>query len=133
MKLYLSGPMNRYPCFNFPAFFAAAEMLKGRGHEAINPAAHDLETYPDLPRWPGYATGDQSLCPSFDLKRELLWDLEQIANAAEGVVLLPGWQEKRCAKLEVMLAERLGLPVYLLETMERVRVRFDAVWRIAYE
>lgn len=92
MKLYLAGPMTGLPDFNYPMFHRYAALLRGRGYEVFNPAeAHGGQQ--DLPLWQYYAE-----------------DLPQVA-AADGVAVLPGWQESTGAKIEVLVAQKLGKPV----------------------
>ena len=40
--IYIAGPMRGYPEFNFPAFYAAEERLRARGHAVFNPARRDV-------------------------------------------------------------------------------------------
>lgn len=88
--MYLSGPMTGHPDWNYPAFHAAARMLRAWGHAVINPA----ESY----------NGDQSL--SFDTYMRL--DLKQILEACDTIVVLPGWEKSPGAVLEVAVAAALG-------------------------
>jgi nucleoside 2-deoxyribosyltransferase len=107
MKLYIAGPMRGLPEFNFPAFHEAAAFLRAAGCEVVNPAEHDLEMYPDLPSWPGYADGNIAICPQFDAAATLAWDLQQVAEC-DAVAVLPGWQNSSGANLEVSLARLLN-------------------------
>lgn len=108
MKLYIAGPMRGIPEFNFPAFFAAEETLRGWGYEIINPARRDVDNgfkYQGL-------TGDEDLTAlGFNLRSALGWDLAQIAGECDGVVTLDGWHRSRGAKAEVSTAVALDLPV----------------------
>ena len=56
-RIYLSGPMSGWPDLNFPAFHAAAALLRGQGFEVVNPA----EINPD-------ATLDWHACMRADIK-----------------------------------------------------------------
>jgi hypothetical protein len=113
MKLYLAGPMTGIPGFNFPTFDAYAEHLRFRGHEVVSPAEMDGPesravimasvhgNHADLP--PGETWG-------FYLARDvkLLTD-----DGIEGIVVLPGWETSKGARLETFLAKAiLCLPVY---------------------
>lgn len=89
---YLAGPMTGLPEFNFPAFHAATSDLRMRGYAVFNPA----ETA-------GEETG-------LDLDKYIRVDLALI-QAADVVVVLPGWQSSRGAKAEVIVATLLGMPV----------------------
>ncbi len=95
MRVYISGPMTGYPDWNKPAFAAAADQLRDRGYEPMNPAEVKLG--------PG-ATWEQYMRE--DLK--LLMDCEAVA-------LLPGWEQSRGATLEASIARRLGMAVRPLE------------------
>ena len=102
MTLYLAGPMTGYPDWNFPAFHAAAERLRDKGHAVLNPAEN---------------FGGDPTRPRADYMR---LDLAHLL-AAEGVAVLPGWERSRGASLEVAVARELGLPVVDAETLEPVR------------
>jgi len=94
MSLYLAGPMTGYPEFNYPAFTEAAGALRAGGETVVSP--HELH--------------DNDFSRPFDwyLRR----DLKALCDC-DAVALLPGWEDSRGAKLEVAVAEGLGLRTYL--------------------
>lgn len=94
-RIYIAGPMTGLPEFNFPAFNAAAALLRGLGFEVENPAENPT---PECGSWLAYMR--MAVC--------------QVANV-DAVVLLPGWERSRGASVEFHLAEGLGLPVMTLE------------------
>ena len=108
MKIYIAGPMTGRPDWNYPAFFAADEWLGNIGIEAINPAKTDGDTldsalfYANNNLYPPFKTWD------YYLRKALV----QIADA-DGVLLLPGWQDSKGARLEVHVAKELGMPLYI--------------------
>ena len=91
MKVYIAGPMTGYEDFNYPAFHAAAAELRAQGYEVLNPAEH-FEGRQDLP----YQTYMRGAITAL---------LE-----AEAIYTLPGWTSSKGAKMEMLIAERLGLP-----------------------
>lgn len=93
--LYVSGPMSNMPGHNFPAFDAAALLLRRAGHVVINPADRGI-VY-------GWAWEDY-------LRRDLAEMLE-----CDGVAVLPGWADSRGASLEVHVARALSMPVKAVE------------------
>lgn len=98
MKLYISGPMTGLPNFNFPAFNAAAAVVRSMGHEAVNPV--DINPDSNTP-W--------EVCLRADIKA--LCD-------CDGIVLIHGWEHSKGAHLELQVAHRLGLKVLLFEHMQ---------------
>lgn len=100
-RVYLSGPMTGLPDLNFPAFGAAAELLRDAGFQVTNPA----EINPDqqLP-W--------EQCMRADIKA--LCDCDTLA-------LLPGWERSRGAQLELQVAHRLGLEITTVERLLAVQ------------
>ena len=108
MTIYLAGPMRGYPLFNFPAFFAAAEVLQGKGHEVHNPAAHDMANGFD----PSKPLDDAYNEATFSLAEAFKWDFARI-NESDAIVLLPGWEKSKGAQAEVVLAMALGLEIWL--------------------
>lgn len=83
--------MSGYPEFNYPAFVTAAQVLTDRGYAVLNPTTCGV---PDGSPWETY------------MRATLTMMLR-----ADGVAVLPDWQESRGAKAEVDLAHVLGMPV----------------------
>lgn len=117
MKIYVAGPMRGIPEFNFPAFNAAATMLRAAGHIVFNPAEKDNERHgTDISK--GNATGDESVAATqhgFDLRVALGDDLRWICAEAEAIALLPGWEKSKGALAEYATANALGLEIIVLE------------------
>lgn len=89
MRLYIAGPMSGLPEFNYPAFHAAEAQLKAAGYETLNPATN---AKPDPETWEGYMRAA----------------IAQVVQA-DGIAYLPGAYQSRGAKLELRLAEELGM------------------------
>lgn len=109
MKVYLAGPMRGYPGFNYPAFMAAARELEAAGLEVFNPAQNDIDKGHDLSGCTGH---EDFMELGFDLGDALADDLDFICREADGVVLLPGWEESSGARAEVATALCLRLMVW---------------------
>ena len=88
--LYLSGPMTGLPDLNFPAFHEMAARLRAVGHAVVNPAEID------------HPAKDWNEC----LRRDIV-----ALVACHSVATLPGWEHSKGARLEVLIAERLGMAV----------------------
>lgn len=116
MKLYLAGPMRGIPEFNFPAFHDYAARLRAEGHEVFNPAERDIEkTGVDISK--GNLTGDNDIAEKqhgFSLREALKDDLEFICLHADGIALMPGWENSKGANAERATAIALGLQVMVL-------------------
>ncbi len=99
--LYVSGPMTGFPDFNRPAFNEARDYLQAKGFSVIIPG--DDETY--------------------SISERLVWKVEEKQlNAymfrdflhiltANAVAVLPGWTESTGSRAEVLVAQRIGIPV----------------------
>ena len=90
-RIYIAGPMSGLPDFNYPAFHAAAAVLRAQGHHVENPAENPQ---PVCGTWQGY----------------MRMSLRQIA-ACDCLYMLPGWRGSRGARIEQGLALDLGLEV----------------------
>jgi len=95
MRIYLSGPMTGLPQKNYPAFDAAAAMLRLAGHEVYNPAEwearHNKGIYNHKIAFADYCVF--------------------ICREAEAVVVLPGWENSEGATAEVAAARAVGKPI----------------------
>lgn len=111
MRVYLAGPMTGIPHFNYPAFNAAAAILRADGHEVFNPAEHDVLTYgKDISNPKGCAV-QAATEHGFDRRAALKADLAWICDNADAIALLPGWERSTGANAEMALAKALGLKI----------------------
>ena len=92
-KVYISGPMTGLPEHNTPAFRGAAEKLRSLEYSVCNPAETD-----DIL---GPLTHEQYL--RFDFERVL---------EADFLIALPGWENSLGATSEILVAIRVGTPVW---------------------
>jgi nucleoside 2-deoxyribosyltransferase len=109
MKIYLAGPMRGYRDLNFPAFDAAAALLRARGHEVFSPAERDRRVHGE-----DFGKGVQPYLdpPGFVLREALRDDLAWLCESAEAVVVLNGWNKSAGATSEYFVARAIGIPVY---------------------
>lgn len=133
MKVYVAGPMTGIPQFNFPAFEAVATDLRARGFEVVSPA--ELDDPESRAAALASEDGDPAAYNSVtgetwgDL---LARDVKLIADGGiEAIVVLPGWESSRGARLETFVANVLcGLPVYRygLELLPVTAGRLSIAW-----
>ena len=92
MILYVAGPMTGLLEFNYPAFNAAADDLRAKGHAVLNPA--DIETVRPQ-AWDWY------------MRRAIAMVVQ-----AEGLAMLPGWENSKGARLEHTIGVALKLDIH---------------------
>src|SRR5687768_15328640 len=94
-KTYIAGPMSIVgpPTWNHPVFHEMARMLRAQGLEVVNPA--ELDTQEEI---------DAGLPWDYFLRR----DLQIIAREVNRIVLLPGYEESRGARLELHVGRALN-------------------------
>ena len=99
-RIYVAGPMTGLPDLNFPAFEAAAAILRAEGWHVENPSDHGVVWGLD---WQDY----------------LRYDLGRLATCA-AIYLLPGWSRSKGAMLEVNIARQLEMTILLAPGAEAV-------------
>lgn len=112
-KYYLAGPMSGIPKFNFPAFFAAATHLREFGWDIISPAEMDDEADKGI----ALKSVDGSIADHTAMSGKtwgdfLSRDVKIVADQVVGLVLLPGWEKSRGARLEVFVGLLCGREFY---------------------
>ena len=119
---YLCGPMTGIPRFNFPAFAAAAATLRAAGWHITSP--HENDT-PEI-QAASWASPDGKLVDGRIAGETwgdiLARDVKLIADHVGGLILLPGWQRSRGARLEVFVALLCQYEFYCYEENAAVRV-----------
>lgn len=128
--VYVSGGMTNLPDFNFPMFDSCAAALRAEGFTVYSPAENDRRVWAKLGvedehDVPGFATGNVGVYSEWvgDTKDLFRWDFGTINYHCDGIVMLPGWERSTGARWERVVAEALGLTVYLaidLSTSERL-------------
>lgn len=124
-SVYIAGPMTGIPMWNFPAFFDAENQLLELGYTVRNPAHNDGRNVEEAMASAG--TPDKPNYPwSYYMKR----DLPHVMNS-DMVCLLPGWQNSKGARLEVHVAQALGLPLMILRD-EKLVPRVEVIGLSGY-
>jgi hypothetical protein len=110
-KVYVAGPMQGYPDFNFPAFAFATNVLRSEGHFVFSPAERDLERDAQAVV---SATGDLKEAESkgFSLREALYDDTKFICKEATAIYMLRGWENSKGAQAEWALARALSLKIW---------------------
>jgi hypothetical protein len=94
VKLYLSGQMTGLPEFNFPKFNYVANKIRSNHTYTIMNPAEEFEGRINLPR-------------NIYMRK----DIETLLTV-DGIVMLDGWQHSKGARLELAIANELGLEIY---------------------
>ena len=106
MKIYLAGPMRGIPEFNFPLFHKATKRLRDHGYDVFSPAEKGEEVL---------VTDNPGIQENIAFRRKVFaLDMAYIAEHADTVALLPGWEKSSGARAERALAEAIGLNVMVL-------------------
>lgn len=106
IKLYVAGPMQGRPGFNFAAFDEAAAAIRAMGFEVISPAEMDQKRNPEAYE---RARKCPHGIPSAENTGGLTWaqilggDIVVVADEVQGLALLPGWEGSSGARLEVFV------------------------------
>ncbi len=116
-RVYIAGPMSGHAHFNVPAFLDAQKKLKAKGLEPVLPVDLDIpEERKQL------MASKDGLDPAPRSWAELLSeDLKLIGDTGiEGIVVLPGWQYSKGAKLETYFGRLLGLEIVHYPSLKKV-------------
>ena len=112
MRVYLAGPMSGIPQFNFPEFYRVTKILRERHRlEVFSPAELDAQHGVDKQ---ALASPDGDASKLTQTWGDLLArDVKMIADEGiQGIVLLPGWQRSRGARLEASVGLLCGTNFY---------------------
>ena len=111
-KIYIAGPMSGYESFNFPAFYAAEELLADEGWDVYNPADKEEEDEFSLE---AALAGDtkKAISEGFDFREAYLWDISCVIDC-DAIYMLKGWEQSPGARGEhaVAVAMQKHYPEY---------------------
>jgi hypothetical protein len=123
-SVYVAGPMQGIPEFNFLRFNAVAWALRLDSHKVFNPAERDIERHGGVNIAKGNMDGSLDKAKAshgFSLRSALADDTNFICLEADWVVLLPGWEKSNGAQAEHRLAVALqseGMQIRYLSAEE---------------
>lgn len=115
MRIFIAGPMRGLPEYNFPEFYRAEEVVRRYGHDAVNPARLDEEDGFD----PHCDYRDEEMAEL--VKSFVARNITQLVGC-DAIALLPGWEDSEGAKLEVAVAQYLGLDILRVNSGARALV-----------
>lgn len=120
-RVYTAGPMSGHAKFNVPAFLAAQKDLIEQGFDAVLPVDLDI---PAERRQLLKSKDGLDAHPSRSWAELLSEDLKLIGDThVEGIVVLPGWQYSKGAKLETYFGRLLGLEIAHYPSLKKVARR----------
>lgn len=114
MRWYIAGPMTGIKDLNFPLFNRAAAELRARGFEVANPAEIN-----------GGAAEQVAVAAMTKEEQEEHWracmrnDIPELLKC-QGIALLPGFEKSRGARLELHIAQQLGMKEMFMFAFDQV-------------
>lgn len=102
-RAYLAGPMRGYHRYNFPLFHDAAHRLRGKGWDIVSPAELDEDL--------GFNCDLSLEENNFDLREAMHRDISALLGC-DSIILLPSWRNSEGARLELAIAQALGMSVF---------------------
>ena len=101
--VYIAGPMQGYPRYNFDAFYDAEKKLKDAGYGVVNPARVDEDR--------GFDPDEDKPLTEFFLWMARRRDINLINDHATHIYMLPGWEKSKGATAEYYFAKWVGAKV----------------------
>jgi hypothetical protein len=102
---YLAGPMSGHKQFNVPYFYEVAAKLRQKNVRVLNPADLDSDTV----RSTCLRSLDGDIAKLTETWGDMLArDVKLVADEVAGIILLPGWEGSRGARLEAFVALLCG-------------------------
>lgn len=122
---YLAGPMTGVPHFNFPAFDEAASKLRNLGMDIISPAELDMPAIREnaMRSQDGLKIHGESAGTKWG---EFLGrDIRILTDKCGGLILLPGWQKSKGARVEVFVAMQHQYPIFEYEHLHAQPISYS--------
>lgn len=119
MRAYLAGPMTGKPDLNIPLFNRVAAHLRGQGFDIQNPAEINAEADAKFQALHPFAQECLSRMHWRDCMRR---DIAALMTC-DAIILLPGWEHSKGARLEESIAANFDMQRHLAASL--LPVGFD--------
>lgn len=119
LTAYLCGPITDLPNLNLGGFLTARKEVELKGYRTIMP--HDLFSGIDTSKY---------------LHKDYMKKCFYALITTDILVLLPGWQNSKGAKQEIVLAEMLHIPIikiYNLNELKSFSKKRNPIWTKAIQ
>jgi Domain of unknown function (DUF4406) len=111
-KFYIAGPMGGIPFWNYPLFKKVTAEYRAKGYEIFSPAEHDTKLHGKEIAPASGSIEEAAQEHGFSRRMVLGDDLAWIAKEADGIVMLPGWENSGGAMAEWMLAKTIPIEIH---------------------
>ena len=101
-KIYIAGPMTGYENYNYPKFFKIESILKEKGWIVINPA-----------RITDDFGGQNVFLSDLNAQKTILFEQQTQLMNCNAILLLDGWQKSVGSKIELQIALKHNLDIYI--------------------
>lgn len=124
---YISGPISGLQNGNFENFQKAQKQLEKEGYIVMNPHEIGKELYD---KW-SKINRPENKVEGQNYDNELWKDFMRLdirhLTLADSMFVLDNWENSRGCRMEILVAQKLGIPVYNFSDYSEFQVHFDIV------
>lgn len=117
---YISGPISGLENGNFQAFKNAEDKLQSEGYVVVNPHEIGKEIYN---KWSKIDVKSKE--QEEEMWREFMKEDIKYLVICHCVFLLDNWESSRGSTLELLICQKLGIPIYYMKNYEPFDVTFQ--------
>jgi len=118
---YISGPISGLQNGNFDKFDLAQKELEKQGYIVVNPHEINKELYQ---KWAS-KLDDISQSTQDEIWRDFMKSDIRHLTLCSCVFVLDGWEDSRGSRIEIFLAQKLGMKVYYCKDFSEFTIDFQ--------
>lgn len=122
---YISGPISGLENGNFDNFQKAQIKLEKEGYVVMNPHEIGKDLYQKWSKIPKPENTSEAKAYDEQMWREFMREDIKHLTIAECVFLLDNWETSRGSHLELLIAQKLGIPIYYMRDYSPFDITFQ--------